>query len=244
MPLPKAHFGDFHLDFDRRELWRLSETVPLEERPMEILMLLVSAPGQLIERAKIIEVLYGAEPPKRAEQVINNSINRIRTALGDNPDNPQFIKTVVGKGYLFLASVTRECDCPAKVDQPVSQSRFETALLHRAYPLTSIAAVAMLLLAIWTSTYGLAIAGFCICGGLLTAHFDELSDKVSTRFLVSLFYLLGMAYTPSAATLYPILARVTNISKLPIAVVYPFVTGLKFIPAFVLVFAYWVILKK
>src|SRR5207247_302356 len=38
-----------------------------------------------------------------SEHGINTAIRKIRNALRDDPENPRFIETVVGKGYRFVA---------------------------------------------------------------------------------------------------------------------------------------------
>ena len=37
---------------------------------------------------------------------LNKTINKIREALGDSADNPQFIETVARRGYRFIADVS------------------------------------------------------------------------------------------------------------------------------------------
>ncbi len=51
-----------------------------------------------------------------------------------------------------------------------------------------------------------------------------------------------MAFVPSAWTMPEVMATVVNITTVRPAVAYPFVSGLRFIPVFVLIFTYWVLL--
>ena len=101
----RLRFADFELDLAAYTLWRGSERVRLQRIPMELLTQLVTARGRLVDRAQIQAALWGAEVFVDQEAAINTAIRKLRKALGDEPDRPQFIETVVGKGYRFVAPV-------------------------------------------------------------------------------------------------------------------------------------------
>jgi len=42
------------------------------------------------------------------EQGINTAIRKIRRALADDADEPQYLQTVVGRGYRFVAPTAEE----------------------------------------------------------------------------------------------------------------------------------------
>lgn len=96
-------FGEFELDPNAFELRRQGAPVKLERIPMELLLLLASRPGELISRAEIIEKLWGKDVFIDTNTAINVAVRKIRQALRDDPDNPQFLLTVPGKGYRFVA---------------------------------------------------------------------------------------------------------------------------------------------
>jgi len=101
----RLRFGEFELDLAAYALWRGSERVRLQRIPMELLTQLVRARGSLVDRVQIQEALWGAEVFVDQEAAINTAIRKLRKALGDEPDRPRFIETVVGKGYRFVAPV-------------------------------------------------------------------------------------------------------------------------------------------
>lgn len=74
---------------------------------MELLILLSSRDGQLVTRAEIAERLWSSEVFVDTEHGINTAIRKLRHLLRDDPENPQFIQTVTGMGYRFVAPVTR-----------------------------------------------------------------------------------------------------------------------------------------
>ena len=99
-------FGDFELDYDRFLLSRAGRGLKLEKLPMELLILLAKKNGNLVTRSEIVERLWGKEVFVDSEHGINTAIRKIRQALRDDPEEPRFIETVIGKGYRFIAPVT------------------------------------------------------------------------------------------------------------------------------------------
>jgi len=96
-------FNDFVLDCDRYELSRAGRPVRLEKIPMELLILLVAKNGHLVTRQEIIEHLWGRDVFVDTEHGINTAVRKIRQALRDDPEQPRFVQTVMGKGYRFIA---------------------------------------------------------------------------------------------------------------------------------------------
>ena len=105
-PGPIYEFLDFRIDCGRFELARKGHPVRMERKPLELLMLLVSREGQLVTREEIARRLWSAEVFVDTEHGINTAIRKIRTALRDDPENPQFVQTVTGMGYRFIAPVS------------------------------------------------------------------------------------------------------------------------------------------
>jgi TolB-like protein/DNA-binding winged helix-turn-helix (wHTH) protein len=96
-------FGDFQLDCGRFELLRNGRALRVERKPMELLILLASREGQLVTRAEIAQRLWSSEVFVDTEHGINTAIRKLRHLLHDDPENPQFIQTVTGMGYRFIA---------------------------------------------------------------------------------------------------------------------------------------------
>jgi TolB-like protein len=101
MPSETFHFGQFVLDIGRYELTRAGKALHLERIPMSLLILLVRENGRLINREEIIEQLWGKGLHFDTDNSINTAIRKIRHALGDDPGNPQYVETILGKGYRF-----------------------------------------------------------------------------------------------------------------------------------------------
>jgi TolB-like protein/DNA-binding winged helix-turn-helix (wHTH) protein/Flp pilus assembly protein TadD len=108
-------FGEFALDLTAYELRRKDRRVKLGRQPMDLLILLVERPGQLVSRQTIVDRLWGADVFVDVETGVNTAISKVRQALRDSADAPAFVETVPGKGYRFIAPVQR-LPLPAAVE--------------------------------------------------------------------------------------------------------------------------------
>ena len=102
----RIRFAEFELDFGRFQLLRNGKPVRLEGLPLQLLMFLVENERQLVTRVQIADVLWGKDVFVDVEQGINTAIRKVRIALGDDSAQPQYLQTVVGKGYRFVATTS------------------------------------------------------------------------------------------------------------------------------------------
>lgn len=100
-------FGVFEADLTRGELRRSGLTVKLAAQPFKLLVLLLSRPGEIVEREEIRAALWGEDTHVDSEQGINVAVGQVRHALGDRAGSPRFLETVPRRGYRFLAPVER-----------------------------------------------------------------------------------------------------------------------------------------
>ncbi len=101
MPSETVQLGQYVLDVSRYELTRGGKPVHMERIPMDLLILLVREGGRLVGREEIIERLWGKDVHFDTDNSINTAIRKIRRALAEDPEKPQYIETVLGKGYRF-----------------------------------------------------------------------------------------------------------------------------------------------
>jgi TolB-like protein/DNA-binding winged helix-turn-helix (wHTH) protein/Flp pilus assembly protein TadD len=98
-------FGDFRLDLEERLLLKSDGTeVPLTPRVFETLRYLVEHRGRLLDKERIMEAVW---PDSIVEE--NNlaqAISKLRQVFGETPGSPNYIVTVPGWGYRFVAKVT------------------------------------------------------------------------------------------------------------------------------------------
>jgi DNA-binding winged helix-turn-helix (wHTH) protein len=95
------------LDLRRYEVRLNGRALKLERHPMDLLILLLRRPGELVTRKAIAQHVWGDDVYVDAEQGINTAVRKVRQALQDDPARPSFLQTVVGKGYRFIGSCAR-----------------------------------------------------------------------------------------------------------------------------------------
>ena len=105
MPDKTIRFDDFELDFGRFQLFRRGAPIRLEGLPLQLLMHLVENKGQLVTREQISSTLWSKDVFVDVDQGINTAIRKIRQALADDAGEPQYLQTVVGRGYRFVAPI-------------------------------------------------------------------------------------------------------------------------------------------
>jgi DNA-binding winged helix-turn-helix (wHTH) protein len=129
VPEKRIRFDDFLLDFGRFQLSRGGQPLKLEGLPLQLLMFLVEKQGQLVTREQIADALWGKDVFVDVEQGINTAIRKVRQALDDNSGQPQYLQTVVGRGYRFVARIRAEVDLE---EDPVAVGSVSAEELGRA----------------------------------------------------------------------------------------------------------------
>ena len=114
MPEKKVSFADFELDFGRFQLYRGGCPVRLEGLPLQLLMFLIDHRGQLVTREQIAGELWSKDVFVDVEQGINTAIRKVRMALEDDTSQPQYLQTVVGRGYRFVAATRVDTEASAR----------------------------------------------------------------------------------------------------------------------------------
>src|SRR5207245_8478191 len=122
-------FGDFEADFRTQELRKQGVRVKLPRQSFQILQKLLERPGELVTRDELHQALWPGDTFVDFDHGVNNSVKRIRDALGDSPDAPRYIETLPRLGYRFVGSID---ELPA-VHAPVlsAQARAEVGRLDR-----------------------------------------------------------------------------------------------------------------
>lgn len=96
-------FGLYEVDLAARELRRDGAKVKLQDRPFEVLTILIERPGEVVAREEFRQRLWPADTFVDFDSSLNTSINKLRQALSDDAENPRFIATVGRRGYRFIA---------------------------------------------------------------------------------------------------------------------------------------------
>jgi TolB-like protein/DNA-binding winged helix-turn-helix (wHTH) protein/Tfp pilus assembly protein PilF len=104
--MPSGHqFGVFEFNLGAHELRKHGTRIRLIGQPFEILALLLERPGEIVTRDQLRERLWPADTFVDFEHSLNTAIKKLRSALGDSPENSRYIETVPRVGYRFIAPV-------------------------------------------------------------------------------------------------------------------------------------------
>lgn len=98
----RRRFGRLTIDFHRLQVWLDDREVDLTTSEFAALDLLVRHAGKVMDRDEILQALRGIDS-EHFNRVVDITMSRLRQKLGDDPRRPQYIKTVWGTGYTFVA---------------------------------------------------------------------------------------------------------------------------------------------
>lgn len=100
-------FGSLLINGDSKRVTYKGENIELSTSLFSLLWLLASNPGKVLDRDAVFKALIGREYDgldRRMDVLVSN----LRKKLQDNPQEPKKIKTIWGKGYLFIADAWEE----------------------------------------------------------------------------------------------------------------------------------------
>lgn len=94
-------FGQLRLDLAARNVDFAGRKILISSNEFDVLCILAKSAGQVVSRPALVTELRGIEYDG-FDRSIDILVSRIRKKLGDDAQNPYRIKTVWGKGYLFV----------------------------------------------------------------------------------------------------------------------------------------------
>lgn len=97
-------FGEFELDLRARELRRNGSNTGLPEQSIKILEMLLANRGDVVLRDEIRRKLWPDGIVVEYDHGINAAVKRLRQALGDDAETPQFVETLPRRGYRWRMS--------------------------------------------------------------------------------------------------------------------------------------------
>lgn len=115
-----ARFGSFTVDLVSRELHNNGDRIHLQEKPFQILVILLDHPGELVTREEFRQKLWPSDTFVDFEHSINTAVKKLREALDDDADEPRFIETLPRRGYRFIAPVAETPVAEAAPGSPIS----------------------------------------------------------------------------------------------------------------------------
>src|SRR5438552_9718743 len=101
-------FGPFMLDLRAGELCKDGRKIRLQEQPLQVLRMLIEHAGEVVTREEIKQRLWPNDTVVEFDHSINAAIKKLRLALGESAEEPQYVETVARRGYRLLVPVQWE----------------------------------------------------------------------------------------------------------------------------------------
>ena len=96
-------FGPFQVDPEKELLLREGETVPLTPKTFQILLVLIRNKKEVVTKDELLRAVW---PDTFVEEAnLSRNIFLLRKALGESPQDHQYVVTVPGRGYRFAEEV-------------------------------------------------------------------------------------------------------------------------------------------
>jgi predicted ATPase/DNA-binding winged helix-turn-helix (wHTH) protein len=111
-------FGPFTLLPARQLLLRGEKAVRIGGRALDLLIALVERPGELLTKSELLARVWPDTTVDEGNLKVNMAV--LRRALEEGANAPQYISTVVGRGYQFVAPVQllEPVDLPVEASAP------------------------------------------------------------------------------------------------------------------------------
>jgi eukaryotic-like serine/threonine-protein kinase len=128
--------GPFTLDLKAGELHRDGHAILLQEQPFLVLKMLLERPGDVVTREEMRRALWPNDTIVEFDQSINAAIKKLRIALQDSAEEPQYVETVARRGYRLIVSVqwsepAREDPHEVESERPVAPPSNKEVLIGK-----------------------------------------------------------------------------------------------------------------
>ena len=117
-------FGPYTLDPARRLLWRDGALVPLTPKTVDVLSVLIERHGRVVEKDDLLRFVWPNAVVE--ENNLARHISILRKALQQRRGQQQdFISTIPGRGYMFVAAVSETEDLRAEAVDALPADGFQ-----------------------------------------------------------------------------------------------------------------------
>src|SRR5437867_715260 len=124
-------FADVEVDTAQGCVKRSQNEVHLRQQTFQVLLYLLERHERLVTREELIAHIW--KDTAVTDDALVQCIGEVRKALGDDPRNPRFIKTVPRVGYRFISPVERQSHNGANSTDSFAVATEETTTIELEY---------------------------------------------------------------------------------------------------------------
>ena len=106
-PITSLRIGDLAIDQVAHTIARDGKSIPLTRLEFDLLVALAKEPGRVFTREALLSEVWGYQHATDT-RLVNVHIQRLRSKIEKDPDNPELILTVRGVGYKAGSAGTSE----------------------------------------------------------------------------------------------------------------------------------------
>jgi Tol biopolymer transport system component/DNA-binding winged helix-turn-helix (wHTH) protein len=99
-------FGPFEFDARLGLLYRGEEEIYIPPRAAGVLQCLLERPGEVVSKQALVDAVWADSYV--SDTSLSEAVGVLRQAIGDDPQNPTYIRTVHRRGYQFIGEVRRD----------------------------------------------------------------------------------------------------------------------------------------
>jgi len=138
-------FGPFRVDAAKEVLLREGESVPLTPKTFQVLLVLIRHNQELVTKDELMKSVW---PDSFVEETnLSRNIFMLRKALGESPQDHQYILTVPGRGYRFAEDVRLVTESELSI-VAAHHSKVEVQVEKtKTWPWIALASIAMIVIA-------------------------------------------------------------------------------------------------
>lgn len=107
-------FDNYCLDLDRRELYSAERTIALEPQVFDLLVYLIRHRDRVVSKDDLIAGVWNGRIV--SDSTLDSRINAARKAIGDSGQRQQLIRTIIRRGFRFIAPVQEIVERPTDAE--------------------------------------------------------------------------------------------------------------------------------
>jgi DNA-binding winged helix-turn-helix (wHTH) protein/lipopolysaccharide biosynthesis regulator YciM len=99
------NFDNFSLNPQQRKLFSFGQTLAMSPRTFEMLLMLIERQGEVIKKEEFLETIWSDSFVEESNLTVH--ISALRRVLQEKRGDKKFIETISGRGYCFVAPVSK-----------------------------------------------------------------------------------------------------------------------------------------